>query len=299
MVRISSKKINISIIMAILVLCGLLLGNTIYVKAYDNVELILSESGAASPPIFSGGSPPIAPGSHISQKFSIKNSTNKSYNIVGFKFTNFKLVYNGSDEIEDTSLINHFTDNIKITLETDGSIFNTNIFNGTMSELLKNNGISIDKNIISISKGGSKKFLINVYMNELADNSLQGLQANFGTNFNAVSDDGSSANTGGGGAGSGGNTGPGGTNITPTTGGPMAGDTNQPTTQPQGGEQGTGSTNIPVSTTNSTDNTKQGGVNLPSSLTKTGSFIDTETLLTIGILATCSGLILILKKNKK
>lgn len=359
-------KNKISIITVIIVFYAVLLGNSLNVKAYDSVELILSETGASSPPLFTDGSVPVVPGSKISQKFNIKNNTDRDYSIVGFRMTNFEIT-RGSDKIQDTSLIDYFTRSVRVKLEEKKPLWTATIFDGTMAELLDNGGIRLGKNKISISKGRLKEFLITVSMDAETDNRVQGIKVSFGTDFDAVSDDGSSANTGGGiiGGGSGviggtgtdsqgaggagaqdtgdGGTGSGGVgavgsietrvpdtnpitgnkalggsnSLTPSSGTdsgrgivavPTGGDTDSPTV-PAGGSgdtpsinqfQGgnTESANIPVITPNGNTGIKSDEWHKPSIPVKNSSFLYIEILLILGIISGCTGLILILRKNK-
>jgi hypothetical protein len=134
-------------IIFVLIITTLLISMTIYnmADAEDNdVNLIFSENGESSPPIFDGDDPFLAPGITINKKFNIQNKTIRSYCIGGIKINNFRLKDSNDSLITDSSIINYFCDKVKCKIEKIGWINNEIIYEGKLEDLVAQDGVVIN-----------------------------------------------------------------------------------------------------------------------------------------------------------
>ncbi|HEY5560219.1 MAG TPA: hypothetical protein VIK72_00430 [Clostridiaceae bacterium] len=193
MKALSSKKYGL---LFILIITTLLLSMTMFNKiaAEDNdVNLIISEKGESSPPIFNSSDSLLAPGINISKRFDIQNKTTRNYYIGGITVKNFRIKDSSNSLITDLSIINYFCDNVKCKIGKveliNNQISNETIYEGKLSDLVAQDGVSINNENLTISSGNSKKIAIEIAMDNNVDNRVQGLSCNLDIQIVAISKD--------------------------------------------------------------------------------------------------------------
>lgn len=229
------KKYELLFIMIIAtLLLSITMVNRIDAEVND-VNLILSENGEKSLPIFDGSDPLLAPGININKKFNIQNKTKESYFICGIKVNNFKLKDFNDSEITDLSKLDYFCEKVKCKIQKvrwiNNQIYNETIYEGKLADLVAQNGIVISNESLIIANGSKEKFAMEIGMDNTDDNTLQGFSANLNIEIVAISKD-------------------------------------------------------------------NNNINGITSLTKTGTFFDTTSLIAIGTLLVVIGIVIRIKKEK-
>lgn len=262
------------------------------------INLILSEDHEKSPAIFDDSDLPLAPGVNINKSFYIQNRTNRSYCIIGIKINKFNLKDSNNNAILDETKINYFCDNLKCKIGKVACIgeqaLSSVIYEGSLRGLTAQDGISINDQSLSISSGGSEKFNIDIWMENSADNRLQGLSGNIDIQIAAASRDGESSTIV-----------IGGNNL------PAAVNTNSPAAvnnkddeinkdsgnndvvRPKADSVPAG---LQVKGWNDVNNQNSNGI---KRLIKTGSFFDTASLIIIGSLLIAAGILTASRKQNK
>ena len=161
------------------------------VKANEKnvVNLVLSENGEISPPVFDIIDGAMYPGAVINKDFVLRNTTNKKYKIenIGLKDFNIKDISGKVLDVNnegDLKLIEEYYKSNECIVSCEGIFNNKILYADDIKELIK--GKTLEKDI-TISKDNEKKFNVVVSMKTSSGNNMQGLQANFNIVFNAVS----------------------------------------------------------------------------------------------------------------
>lgn len=174
-----------------------LIFNIVNVKANEKntINLILSEKGEISLPVFGVTDDYIYPGVEINKDFVLKNVTKKKYKIRNITLKNFEIKDINGKALDDRNesdlkLIEEFYESTQCIVRYEGD-FNDNT---NIKELIKGKTFEDE---ITIPSGDGKNINIGIAMKKSAENNMQGLQANFDMVFNAVTFTGNSQNAGG------------------------------------------------------------------------------------------------------
>jgi LPXTG-motif cell wall-anchored protein len=194
MKKMKSRKIYLTALLVGVVFIVLFF-NIVNVKANEKstTNLVLSEKGEISLPVFIISDDYIYPGAEINKEFVMKNTTQKEYKIRNITLKNFKIKDINGKELDDHNdsdlkIIEEFYDSIQFIVRYEGG-FNdkTNV-----KELIKGKTLEDE---IPISSGDRENINVAFAMKTSAGNNMQGLQAKFDMVFNAVSFSENSQNT--------------------------------------------------------------------------------------------------------
>lgn len=185
----NKKKYLVKVVVVTLFIISII--NIVDVKANERttINLILSENGEISPPVFDISDEYIYPGAEINKDFVLKNGTQNDYNIQNIELKNFSIkdidgkildFYNDSD----LKIIEEFYKSIQCSISYEGTFSDKTLYADDIKELIK--GKTFEKEI-SISSGNGKNINVAIAMKKEAGNNMQGLQANFDIVFNAIS----------------------------------------------------------------------------------------------------------------
>lgn len=175
--------------------------NTVKAKGTEDIILNLSGTGENPLHIFTSEDGMWFPGKTVEKSFTIKNKTGYRCSVNNMKLQMKSVEVSGkrldNTEVLKSQRIDKFNQAMKCTIKYNSGFNKKVIFHGDFKSFA-NDGKNIDIEEIPILNNEEKSFSIDVTMDEAADNSTQGIKAEFDIIFNFYSIDNNNNNNSGG-----------------------------------------------------------------------------------------------------
>lgn len=194
-----SYKLKVLLIFLMVIVFNFM--NIAEAKGVGDIILNLSGTEENSLHIFNSEDGMWFPGKTVEKSFTIKNKTGYRCSINNMKLQMKSVEVSGkkldNTEVFNSQRIDKFNQAMKCTIKYNSGFNKKVIFDGDFKSFA-NGGKNIDIEEIVILNNEEKNFSINVTMDEAADNSTQGIKAEFDIIFNFYSTDNNNNNNSGG-----------------------------------------------------------------------------------------------------